>query len=189
MFLILSAFSASASREMFTTADALTVLKASAGLITLTESQAAQYNLNGDGEVNTTVALMILRMAAGLPATAPGYIIAELGYLPPAEPLSPETELKLLEAWAAYKGGFTAGQLEILHYFGTFNGYEVVVIYPKGYAMTADMQYIHSDGYDIALGSGSLELLVYADGALMHILEARDKGLLTENDIKIIAGR
>jgi hypothetical protein len=59
---------ASASED-FTTADALTVLKASAGLLTLTQEQEARYDINGDFVVDTADALAILHIAAGLPGT------------------------------------------------------------------------------------------------------------------------
>jgi hypothetical protein len=52
----------------FTTADALTALRAAAGLITLTPQQAARLDINGDSAVNSADAVAILRVAAGLPA-------------------------------------------------------------------------------------------------------------------------
>ncbi|MCL2697639.1 MAG: dockerin type I repeat-containing protein [Oscillospiraceae bacterium] len=57
--------------EGFSTADALTVLRASAGLVELTEEQKAKYDMNGDGTITSADALAILRVAAGLPAFAP----------------------------------------------------------------------------------------------------------------------
>ncbi|MCL2696644.1 MAG: TraB/GumN family protein [Oscillospiraceae bacterium] len=58
-----------ASNDEFNTADALTVLRASAGLIKLTTAQEEKYDLNGDFIVNTADAVIILRIAAGLPGT------------------------------------------------------------------------------------------------------------------------
>jgi hypothetical protein len=51
---------------VFTTADALLVLRASAGLETLTPEQIARYDRNKDGEITTADAIAILRIAAGL---------------------------------------------------------------------------------------------------------------------------
>jgi hypothetical protein len=52
--------------EAFTTADALTILRASAGLIELTPEQVAKYDMNGDGRITSADALLILQAAAGL---------------------------------------------------------------------------------------------------------------------------
>jgi hypothetical protein len=68
--IILSLFPAtvSATSGTFTTADALTVLRAAAGLTTLTAEQKTRFDIVG--EPTTAHALMILRVAAGLPAIA-----------------------------------------------------------------------------------------------------------------------
>ncbi|MCL2636817.1 MAG: CAP domain-containing protein [Oscillospiraceae bacterium] len=50
----------------FTTNDALTVLRAAAGTVTLTPEQTARYDLNGDGVISSADALMILKMVAGV---------------------------------------------------------------------------------------------------------------------------
>jgi hypothetical protein len=57
------------SADALTTADALTVLRAAAGLIELTAEQAAKFGISG--APSTSDALRILRVAAGLPAEAP----------------------------------------------------------------------------------------------------------------------
>ena len=48
------------------TADAVVVLKASAGMITLDEQQTKSGDCNGDGTVNTADAVLILKYAAGM---------------------------------------------------------------------------------------------------------------------------
>ena len=48
------------------TADAVVVLKASAGMITLDEQQTKSGDCNGDGMVNTADAVLILKYAAGM---------------------------------------------------------------------------------------------------------------------------
>ncbi|MCL2638679.1 MAG: dockerin type I repeat-containing protein [Oscillospiraceae bacterium] len=85
--LSVSAVTTEASDE-FTTADALTVLRASAGLIELSAEQVARYDINNDGVINTADAVEILRIAAGiqLPPAPP-----ELPE-PPAPPEPPEPE-------------------------------------------------------------------------------------------------
>jgi len=83
----------------------------------------------------------------------------------------------------------TAEDLEIMYYFGTFNGCEAVVIFPKQNMMTADMQYIEIAGHTIALGSGSLQLVVHDNGRFVPIRDAYEQGLISEKDIEIIAGQ
>jgi hypothetical protein len=166
-----------------TTADAMTALKAAAGLITLTAEQTAMYDMDGDGVITTADAMMILRKAAGLEQ-----LTVDNGQLT-MDNLSEEAELKLLENWAAYKGGFSADELTIYRYYGTFGGREAVVIFPKDWAMTADMQYIEIAGHTIALGSGSLELVVHDNGKFVPIREAYEQGWLIDEDIALIAGQ
>ena len=52
--------------HVYTTADALTILRHVAGLIKLTDEQVKLYDFNGDGKITTTNALHILRYVAGL---------------------------------------------------------------------------------------------------------------------------
>jgi transglutaminase-like putative cysteine protease len=52
----------------FTSADALAVLRYGAGLAGLTLEQRLTYDLNGDGVINTSDAIIILRMVAGISA-------------------------------------------------------------------------------------------------------------------------
>jgi uncharacterized repeat protein (TIGR02543 family) len=58
---------ASVSSEVFTTADALTVLKAAAGFSSLTAEQAARFGINGTP--TTADALYILKVASGIIST------------------------------------------------------------------------------------------------------------------------
>jgi hypothetical protein len=51
---------------LYTTNDALLVLRFTAGLVTLTEEQMQLYDMNKDGVVSTTDALVILRIVAGV---------------------------------------------------------------------------------------------------------------------------
>jgi hypothetical protein len=60
-----------ASASTFTTQDALTILRAAAGLIELTAEQRELYDLNNDGKVDSADAIAVLRIAAGLPAFPP----------------------------------------------------------------------------------------------------------------------
>jgi hypothetical protein len=64
----------SGSALSFATADALRALQAAAGLIELSEEEALWYDMNADGEVTTADALMILRVAAGLPVEMPSVV-------------------------------------------------------------------------------------------------------------------
>jgi uncharacterized protein YkwD len=71
LFVFSLAVTAGANANDFTTADAMKILRAVAGIITLTEEDTERYDLNGDGVINTADALIILRLVAGLPAIAP----------------------------------------------------------------------------------------------------------------------
>jgi hypothetical protein len=166
---------------LFSTTDAMLALWAAAGKATLSAEDTARFDMDGDGVITTNDVLMILREIAGVRAAEPCF-----------EPLSAEAELKLLEAWAVagmYPADilFNAESLMIYHYYGTFNGREVVIIYPKNAPMTMDMQYIDIAGHRIALGSGSLRLLVHDNGRFVPIHEAYERGWLTADDIKLIA--
>jgi hypothetical protein len=55
--------------EPLTAADALTALRVSAGLLTLSDDQIEKYDLNKDGRITSADALLILRVVAGLPIT------------------------------------------------------------------------------------------------------------------------
>jgi micrococcal nuclease len=59
-----------ASTETFNTSDALIVLRASAGLVTLTDEQTEKYGISG-GNVTAGDALRILRLAAGITPNRP----------------------------------------------------------------------------------------------------------------------
>jgi hypothetical protein len=176
----------------FTVADALMALKASAGLVTLTDEIFRIYDIDMDNVITTADALAILRIAT-LNSAEPslsGTPLAPQNF----EPLTPQTERKLLENYAAFQSHtwwdrpITADDLMIYKYFGTFNGYEVVIIYLKDGIMTMDMQYIHLAGYTITVGSGSLSLMVHVDGTFIHITEAFEQGYLSADDIRVIAG-
>ncbi|MDR2558334.1 MAG: hypothetical protein LBC86_02150 [Oscillospiraceae bacterium] len=74
MVIFLSLSTGVSSREFsnLKTADALTVLRVSAGLVELTEEQTVRLDLNLDGNITSADALAILRVAAGLPPFATG---------------------------------------------------------------------------------------------------------------------
>jgi hypothetical protein len=52
--------------EPLTTADALNILKAAAGLITLTDAQVKKYDMDGDGLITSADAVHVLRIVAGI---------------------------------------------------------------------------------------------------------------------------
>ncbi|MDR2569838.1 MAG: dockerin type I repeat-containing protein [Oscillospiraceae bacterium] len=54
------------NERVLTTFDALTILRAIAGMVTLTDAQIARFDLNGDGVVDTADAIEVLRVVAGL---------------------------------------------------------------------------------------------------------------------------
>lgn len=124
--------------------------------------------------------------------------VCEPSQIPPLVSLSAARSRQILESYADYLVGIwdmeqvlTADDLMIIYYFGTYNGNEVVVIYPRDWGATADMQYISilsDDGeITIALGSGSYELMVHNNGTFYEITTAHRNGLLTMDDIRHIA--
>jgi hypothetical protein len=60
-----------ASASNFGTSDALTVLRAVAGLVTLTVEQVEKYDMNGDGMITTADAMAILQYIAENPPPLP----------------------------------------------------------------------------------------------------------------------
>jgi len=61
----LSSFSITAYATPYTTDDVITVLRATAGLITPTDEQINRLDMNSDGIIDTSAAIHILRAAAG----------------------------------------------------------------------------------------------------------------------------
>jgi hypothetical protein len=107
--------------------------------------------------------------------------------------LTAERDLQIRQNYMAYLPdwwqGVTAEDLMIINYFGAYNGHEVLVIYPREYMNTDDMQYIEIAEHVIALTSGSFRLMVHKDGAFLHITEAHEQGWLIDEDIALIAGQ
>ncbi|MGN0695418.1 MAG: hypothetical protein ACI4J5_01485 [Oscillospiraceae bacterium] len=97
----------------------------------------------------------------------------------------------LKKDFAAYKSGvwkdLSADDMAIICYYGTYNGCEVVIMYPMLGAMTDDMQYIEVGGYTITVGSGSFELLLHKGSTFIGIEEAYASGYLSDEDIAAIA--
>lgn len=104
----------------------------------------------------------------------------------------PENRVQALkEDFVKYKSdvwnGLSADDMAIISYFGTYNGCEVVIMYPMLGAATSDMQYIEVGGYTITVGSGSFEILLHKDNSFIGIKEAYDAGYLSDEDIAAIA--
>lgn len=107
------------------------------------------------------------------------------------EKLSDERVKALKEDFIKYKSDvwkdLSANDMAIISYYGTYNGCEVVIMYPMLGAMTDDMQYIEVGGYTITVGSGSFELLLHKDNTFIGIKEAYEAGYLSDEDIAAIA--
>lgn len=104
----------------------------------------------------------------------------------------PDDRVKALkEDFAKYKADvwkdLSADDMAMISYFGTYNGCEVVIMYPMLGAMTDDMQYIEVGGHTITVGSGSFELLLHKDNTFIGIEEAYKLGYLSDEDIAAIA--
>lgn len=105
------------------------------------------------------------------------------------EALSDSQISALKQDYAAYKadGNFTADDYMVLSYFGTYNGCEVVIMFPELGIATLDMQYIEVGGHTIVVGSGSFEIMLHKGGSFIGIEEAYEAGYLSDEDIAAIA--
>lgn len=105
----------------------------------------------------------------------------------PLEPLRKSAEEKLRKDFYKYNSGkwkdVSADDMVIRYYYGTYNGCEVVVIYPDGYGETDDENSYFLNGYKIVLPSGSLELLLHKDSTFIDIYTAYSEGLLSDDDL------
>lgn len=101
-----------------------------------------------------------------------------------------ESQINALKKdYAAYKAddNFTADDYMVLRYFGTYNGCEVVIMFPELGIATLDMQYIEVGGHTIVVGSGSFEVMLHKGGSFIGIEEAYEAGYLSDEDIAAIA--
>jgi hypothetical protein len=55
-----------ANAQEFSTSDALAILRHVAGIAPLSEEDLARYDVNGDGKIDSSSALFILQIAAGV---------------------------------------------------------------------------------------------------------------------------
>ena len=109
------------------------------------------------------------------------------------EPLDDEQREKLFSDFIKYKAGkggwsgYTADDLTLRSYFGTYHGCEAVIIYCDEKEVTDDMVEYNIGGFTIELSSGSYELLLHRNGTFMKVDDAYKDGILTDEDIKMIA--
>lgn len=108
----------------------------------------------------------------------------------PLESLSEEVELKLQEDFAEYKSKVWSNakseDMYVINYYGTYNNCEVVVMYSIERQSTDDIKYVSVAGYELALASGSFEILLHKDSTFIDINTAYDCGYLNDEDIAAI---
>ena len=108
----------------------------------------------------------------------------------PLEPLSEETELKLREDFTEYKSKVWSNakseDMYVLYYYGTYSNCEVVVMYSIERQSTDDIKFVSVAGYELALPSGSFEILLHKDSTFIDINTAYDYGYLNDEDIAAI---
>jgi hypothetical protein len=163
-----------AARHEYTTADALLVLRAAAGLINFSTQQTALYDMSGDGKVTTADALTILRIAAGL-EEPPEPVLPPLSVLP-AEVLSQlRTDftrfVNMLHAdfYAQHDvARVRADNINIEKYLGTYNDYIAVRI-----------SYM-SDDYRV--GGGQLVYLLKGP-QIVYIADAYEQNLISRENV------
>ena len=117
----------------------------------------------------------------------------------PIVPLSEERERKILEDYAEFINEnnlfhrssevkpYTADDLKLLRYCGSFGGYDIVSIYPKEMDMHDDVMTIEIDGYKIFdTLSSSEDIMVYTGDDFVGIAAAYNRGLLQLEDIRAL---
>ena len=70
-------------------------------------------------------------------------------------------------------------------YYGSFNGYEIVLMGIRNMGYTDDMLYLNVGGFVFEFSSGSCRklFLAYRDGEFIPVKEAYEQGLLTVKDV------
>lgn len=104
----------------------------------------------------------------------------------PAIPLSDEAELQLRRDYAYLTREDSPDNVEVIKYFGTYDGKEVVIMYKKDAVVTDDMSYTSVNGYLIAVGSGCYEITVHHYGYFYPLQYAYNSGYITEEDLQAI---
>lgn len=109
------------------------------------------------------------------------------------ELLSAEAEQKLREDFFVVfsseyptRTDFTADDMSIEYYYGTYDSCEVVVMYPEGFGYTDDLKYFSVAGYDFVLPSGSFEITLHKGSEFISLDEAYDSGYLSDDDMEEI---
>lgn len=146
-------------------------------------------DVNGDGEVDSLDAALVLKLDAGI-----------IDYLPvnaPIEPLDPELEDQIrLDYWTNYLGNKVGGtsvwdttidNVVITGYFGCFSGCEIVY-FEDNYPEESAYQAIWVGNHGFAYGS-SKEAFAYKDGEFYTFPEAFNAGYLTPDDIYALGTR
>lgn len=109
---------------------------------------------------------------------------------PAVKPLDDGAKSKLLKDFAKFAAddfkGIKAEQLAVTHYYGTYNGCEVAIIYPELAPVTLDMKQITVAGYNIPVGSGCFNIYVHKGSDFIELSEAYEQGLLSQKDIAAI---
>ena len=113
-------------------------------------------------------------------------------FVPMYERLSAKKRQAICDDYLRYKSKnsvyskFTADDLSV-GYYGSFDGGDVVDVYPKEWEYTEDEKTYEIAGYEITVGSGSIDLMLYRDGTFIGIEKAYELGYLTDDDIKTMA--
>jgi hypothetical protein len=175
---------AAAADSEFTTADALLILRAVAGLATLNEAQTAKYDFNNNSSVTTANALFVLKIVAGV----------EEPPKPALPALSAQEERRVISDYVAhvnrmnsYPGSvnITASEIEYAGYLGTHNGYKAVML---GISSAWNEPYIevyNFEGIEFA-AKGHLIIFLYKDSSFIALGDAYDQRLINYTDVRNI---
>lgn len=106
------------------------------------------------------------------------------------EPLTEEATEKIKQDFAVFKSSEwetpDVEKIKIIHYYGTYNGNEVVVVWSSEYDMTADEKEIVVSDYIFTVYSGSFDIWLHKNSSFVDINTAYENKYLSDNDIATI---
>lgn len=105
---------------------------------------------------------------------------------PNLPPMEESHEKKVIEDYAEFMA-LNAEYVHIEQYYGTYNGWDALVMESGELAYTDDMKYIDIAGYGLALPSGGLDIHMYKDGEFVDIETAyKDRRIITAGTVAAI---
>lgn len=105
---------------------------------------------------------------------------------PDLPPMEESHEKRIIEDYAEFMD-LNAEYVRIEQYYGTYNGWDALVMESGELGYTDDMKYIDIAGYGLALPSGGLDIHMYKDGEFVDIETAyKDRRIITAGAVAAI---